>query len=245
MRVLIVGGAGYVGTLVRPALMAEHDCHCFDLLRVEALGDRSIVGDVNDQKAVRQAVRGVDAIIYLPMGGVGVDSDDYLEERAVSCAVGGAFDVNVQGFYRFLWEGLAAGTRRFVYASSLSVYNRIYARGVLDETTAPDAWGTYSVTKQLGEQLCHLAARQCPEATIIALRLIKPLTEEQVKEKRQGMGKAARFCLAPKDTGRLFLAALACPHPGAHIVQTTGDQDREIFPNAAATQLLGWRPMGT
>lgn len=241
MRVLIVGGAGRVGSIALPVLMAEHDCFCFDLAHVTKMGDRSIVGDVNDPKAVRQAVSGVESIVYLPMGGIQMDSDDYMDEVHVRCVVSDAFDVHVQGFYRFLWEGLAAGIKHFVYASTLSVYWSLY-RGTIDESVMPNAWDTYGVTKRLGEQLCAMASQQCPEATIIALRLIHPKTAQEMKDGDQL--KRGRAYLGPKDTAQLFLTTLSCHRPGVHIVQTSSNRDGSLLPNIRATELLGWRPSG-
>ena len=244
MRVLIVGGAGYVGTIIRPALMDQHDCRCFDRTRVDEMGDRSIIGDVNDLKAVRRAVQGVESIIYLPMGGVRTESDDQVADNRVQCAVGAGFDVHVQGFYRFLWEGLAAGIRNFVYVSTLSVFDHVYGRRPLEESAVPDSWGTYSVTKQLGEQLGLMAARQCPEATIVILRIMRPLTVEEQRQRVRDETPRDRMCLGPEDIGRLFLAAVACQKPGAHVVHASGDREGGHFSHARATELLGWRPTG-
>ena len=50
--------------------------------------------------------------------------------------------------------------------------------------------------------------------------------------------------LGPLDTRRLFLAALNCSTPGAHIVQAAGDVNGEKFPSDKAYEVLGWRPRG-
>ena len=68
MRVLVVGGAGYVGTIIRPALAEHHDYYCYDRTKIEELGERSIVGDVGDSAAVKRVVKGAEAIVYLAMG---------------------------------------------------------------------------------------------------------------------------------------------------------------------------------
>ena len=244
MRVLIVGGAGFVGTILRPALMAEHDCTCFDLVPVEEMGERNIVGDVNDLNSVRTAVANTEAVVYLPLGGVNEESDDYLGTAGTKCTVAGAFKVQVEGFYRFLWEGLAAGVTRFVYASSLSVYRSIHEDLPLSEDRIPDGWDPYAVSKQLGEHLCTLAAGAYPEACFVALRLMLPTTEEGFRDFDPMRYRNRIFVTGPRDLANLFLAALACPQPGAHVVQATGDIDGACYPNHRVTELLSWKPQG-
>ena len=68
MKVLVVGAAGHVGTIVRPALEREHDCRFFDRRALPDTNGRCIVGDVNDEGLVRQAVQETDAVVYLAMG---------------------------------------------------------------------------------------------------------------------------------------------------------------------------------
>lgn len=89
MKLLIVGGAGYVGTVIRPALEAQFACTHFDLRPVSGAEDRAVTADVDDDDKVRQAVAGRDAILYLAMG---------LGKAAPTCnEIGAAFDVNVRG----------------------------------------------------------------------------------------------------------------------------------------------------
>ena len=53
MKVLVVGGAGYVGTILRPALDKEHQCVHFDLSPVPGAQERTIIGDVTDPGEAR------------------------------------------------------------------------------------------------------------------------------------------------------------------------------------------------
>ena len=242
MRVLVVGGAGKVGTVIRPALMAEHDLYCFDLHPVPELGEHSIVGDVNDQEAVKAASAGVDAVIYLPMRGY-LSSTDQTSAPQDSWSVGDAFDTHVKGFYRFLCEGLAAGASHIVYASTLNVYQPFWGRR-LDESIPANGFAPYAVTKRLGEQLCMAGSDHAPEACIIALRLAFPVSQQQLDDIDKSKKRPGWIPLCPMDLGRLFLAALTCKTPGAHILQATGDLTGAQYPNTRATDLLGWKPEG-
>ena len=158
MRVLIVGGAGYVGAMVRGRLEGEFDCSYYDLVAVAGAEGRSFVGDVGDDDLVREAVAGQDAIVYMPLGGKKSDR--------TCTAVGPAFGVNVAGLYRFMEYGLSDRCRRFVYVSSMSVFFPHMELGRLDEGMVANSWTPYGISKRLGEYVCAAGAEQYPEATV-------------------------------------------------------------------------------
>src|SRR5262245_39346239 len=75
MRILVTGGAGYVGSTLVPALLNEgHQVRVFDALKA---GGRSLLGvwshpgfefqrgDIRDREAVRAAVSGMNAVVHL------------------------------------------------------------------------------------------------------------------------------------------------------------------------------------
>lgn len=229
MHVLAVGGGGKVGTLLRPALESEHTLHIFDRHPIHGWNGHCLIGDVNDDEAITAAVQGMDAIVYLAMG--------VAPTLAGPWDIDQAFGVNMKGLYRTMVAGLKAGVRRFVYASSLSVFHEPWVLPI-DEKTTPPAWGAYAVSKILGEAVCEAAAIQEPEATVIVLRLVKPDTKEQITKRR------LEYYIAPHDLGRLFLAALALSSPGLHVLHASSRNTPDL-PNTMATQVLGWRPEGT
>ena len=68
MRVLVTGGAGFIGSHVVDALRAEgHAPRIFDLVRSPyANGDvESVVGDLLDADALSAAMHGCDAVVHL------------------------------------------------------------------------------------------------------------------------------------------------------------------------------------
>lgn len=241
MKILVVGGAGHVGSILLPGLQREHETWCFDLSKVESLGDRSIVGNVNDEVAIGKAVAGMGAIVYLAMGTT-LGPDGREDPRLH----GPAFDVNIRGAYVCLREAFESGVRRFVYASSLSVYENLGKLDRVDETVPADSWVAYGMSKRLAERLCEAAADRWIDATIIALRLIMPQNDAQFKRLRQTdpCTNGAALFLGPMDVRRLFLAAVQCSTPGAHIVQATGDVEGDKMPNEKARAVLGWQPRG-
>jgi len=260
MKLLVVGGAGYVGSILRPALEAEHDCRYLDIKPIEGAGPDSIVGDVDDEATVRRAVEGVEGILWVAMGvPTGVHKNEGCQN------LDAAFDVNVRAYYRLLNIAHKLAVRRVVYASSLSVYKHCNARGKypLDENEVPDAFEPYGMSKRLGEFIGEAWANQQRERTFVALRLMWPRDDQDwpgneykrgrtwslsrngeklgVVESRQA---AAWHPTGPNDLRRLFVASLALEQPGAFAIQATGDLEGMAFPFKQAEEVLGWKPEG-
>jgi dTDP-L-rhamnose 4-epimerase len=118
MRVLVTGGAGFIGSHVAETLVASgHEVRVLDSAEPVDLGTRAVEarrGDVRDPDAVRAAIAGVDAVCHqAAMVGLGVDFSDAPEY--VSQNDGGAAVV-----LSVLHERHFRG--RLVLASSMTVY---------------------------------------------------------------------------------------------------------------------------
>jgi dTDP-L-rhamnose 4-epimerase len=122
MRVLITGGAGFVGSHVADRLAADgHDVVLLDALLPQAHGPASewtpahehVVGDVRDGELLARVLPGVDAVCHqAAMVGHGVDPSDapgYAAHNDLGTAV-------------LLAAMHAAGVRRLVLAGSMVVY---------------------------------------------------------------------------------------------------------------------------
>jgi dTDP-L-rhamnose 4-epimerase len=120
MRVLVTGGAGFIGSHVVDALADDgHEVVAFDNLHRAAHGQDAqpppglVVGDIRDVDAVASALGGIDAVVHqAAMVGLGVDLNDLPEY--VSC--------NDLGTAVLLAAMARAGIRRLVLASSMVVY---------------------------------------------------------------------------------------------------------------------------
>ncbi len=120
MRVLLTGGAGFIGTHVRTVLAdGGHEVIVLDSLRPDVhrgeppAFDGLRVGDVRDRGALDGALRGVDAVVHLAAKvGLGVDVAD-LPDYA---------DSNVHGTAALLAAMARADVERLVLASSMVVY---------------------------------------------------------------------------------------------------------------------------
>ena len=122
-RVLVTGGAGYVGSRLVPKLLdAGYGVNVLDLYLFGAAplagvrgraGLTEIKGDLRDPKAVAAALRGCDAVIHLAC----ISNDPSFE---LDPELGRS--INYDAFRPLVRAAKKAGVRRFVYASSSSVY---------------------------------------------------------------------------------------------------------------------------
>lgn len=263
MRLLLIGGAGHLGSIVRPALEQEHTCRYLDIRPVPGAEDRTIVGDVNDDQTVREALEGIDVALYMALG-VGVDfSGPNIIRPSHHHDPDAAMRVNVLGVYRMLMHGLDMGVRRYVHASSLSVYDGAGRPYPVDESRPPDAWAPYGLSKRLSEEVCRAAVQKHPEASILALRLVLPMSDEQwtnrhIRRRQRQAERAANpktmsrprrrlgpsHGLGPGDARRLYQAAVQFDKPGFHPVQTAGDVSGNDISYQRAYELIGWKPQG-
>jgi len=127
MRVLITGGAGFIGSHLADRLLAEgHEVRALDSLdpQVHPAGERPDylhqdvelrVGDVRDHEAVRQALDAVNAVVHFAAA-VGVGQSMYEIERYTS--------INAIGAAVLLEEAVERRDqiRKLLVASSMSIY---------------------------------------------------------------------------------------------------------------------------
>lgn len=129
-NVLISGGAGYVGTLLAPQLLAAgYDVAVYDIMHYGCeLKPRPrlkiIAGDIRDTANFRDACWGVDTVIQLACisNDAGFELDEQLSEQ-----------INFKCFEPMVMAAKEQGVRRFIYASSSSVYGYSDAPSVTEE----------------------------------------------------------------------------------------------------------------
>jgi nucleoside-diphosphate-sugar epimerase len=130
-KVLVTGGAGYVGCILVPKLLAAgHSVVVYDLMLYGSGGLPSVPGlevvqgDLRDTAAYAAAVEGCDAVIHLAC----ISNDPSFE-----LDVGLSRSINYDCFEPMVEASKAAGVRRFVYASTSSVYGVSDAPEVTEE----------------------------------------------------------------------------------------------------------------
>ena len=151
MRVLVTGGAGFIGSHVVDLLVSAGDSpRVFDLVPPSADNGHVewFVGDLLDRDELARAMRGCEAVIHLAA---------LADVSAVAADPARADLVNVRGTQFALEAARLADVRRFVYASTVWVYGDANANGrPLDEDTPlvlPSHF--YTATKLAGEMYCR------------------------------------------------------------------------------------------
>jgi nucleoside-diphosphate-sugar epimerase len=130
-KVLVIGGAGYCGSVVVPRLIDRGwEVTVYDILWYgrDHLPVHSrlkvIPGDVRDIGEVAAACAGQDAVLHLAC--ISNDASFELDERLST-------SVNFESFEPTVVAAKAAGVRRFVFVSSSSVYGVSKAADVTEE----------------------------------------------------------------------------------------------------------------
>jgi nucleoside-diphosphate-sugar epimerase len=240
MRVLIVGGSGYVGGLVLPRLAQRHAIRVLDRRppaeRPDTVEYRD--GSATDYADLRRAAEGMDAVVHCAMGSHAWDTP------------GGAadsFDVNVKSVHLTLLAAREARAPHAVYISSMSVYRDLTARR-LDESVPPDATDVYGLTKRLGEQVCQAATTEWG-LSVNVLRLTWPTPDAlwpawgvpEQPELCHAADGALIEATAATDLAAALLAALD-HRDGYQLFTISGDRSARLWSTAKARDVLGWAP---
>ena len=165
MRVLVTGGAGFIGSHLSYALLARGDeVLCLDNLddfydpaikrrNLTSLncggGFTFLEGDIRDTPTVRRAIDGVTHVLHqAALGSVPRSIADPSESH----------DVNATGTLNLLVAAREEGVHRFVYASSSSVYGDSETLPKV-ETMATAPLSPYAVNKLAAELYCGVFHR--------------------------------------------------------------------------------------
>jgi UDP-glucose 4-epimerase len=158
LRVLVVGGAGYIGSVtVDQLLEAEHSVTVLDSLvggHREAVNGEAelVVGDVRDEESLARllASHSFDAAVYY--GG-------YIQAGESVLNPGRYFANNVGGCIALLNGMVAYGVGRFVFSSSAAVYGEPESLPLTEEAPLRPA-NPYGETKAIVERMLPWYERQ-------------------------------------------------------------------------------------
>ncbi len=164
-RILVTGGAGYVGCVLVPKLLrAGHQVTVYDLMLYGADGLAPhphlevLEADLRDTARYAQAVAGHDAVIHLAC----IANDPSFELNP-----SWSRSINYDCFEPMVAASKAAGVRRFIYASTSSVYGVSDAPEVTEEHPLVPLTD-YNKYKGLCEPI--LLRYQAPEFTTVIIR---------------------------------------------------------------------------
>ena len=193
-RIVITGGAGFIGSHLAERLAGSADLVLFDSLRRNSLALTDLAsrpnvelieGDIRDKELVRAAVAGADAVLHLAaIAGV---SSYYREPETT-------LRVNIDGTANVVDAVVAGQVPRLVYLSTSEVHGP-HAHDVSEESpcaigASSDRRWVYATSKLAGE---HLVLRG-GETHGFAATVLRPFN---VYGPRQtGEGAIRNFCVA-------------------------------------------------
>ncbi len=234
--ILVTGSAGRIGqAVVRELNGRGRQLRGFDLVPTPGIKD-SLVGNISDTDAVRQAAEGVQAIIHLAAI---PDDDDFLTKLLPN---------NIVGVYNIMEAARLAGVKRVVLASSGQVVWWQRFTGPLpirtDVQPTPRAW--YAAAKLFLEGAGRAFAESHGLSVIVARLGWCPRNKEHVEElARTDWGPDVY--LSPGDAGRFFACAVEAPADiRFEVVYACSRPSKElVYDPEPAKRLLGFEPLDT
>lgn len=242
MKVLLVGGAGMVGTFVTPYLREHHTLRVLDLRAPSHDGVEYVEGSITDPEALGRALDGVDTFVNMvmksPQGGASNEQNlTQIREN---------YEVNTLGLHLLLWTAQGMGIKRGVHTSTMSVHYRERPFFGSEEEVPLDTPSVYGLTKGFGELICAYFARWF-DMNLIALRITGPRTREQFIAERRAAPSGERhlYWTDEEDIARAYLAALEAVQVGHGRFDAcfiAGDEAQEEHNLSKAKRLLDWEP---
>jgi UDP-glucose 4-epimerase len=154
MRILVTGGAGFIGSHIVEYFQGKAKVIILDNLRsgfkrnIVAFKHEFIEASILDRAAVRRAMQGVDYVFHL----AAMISVPESMAKPIECD-----EINTMGTLVVLEEAARAGVKKLVLSSSAAIYgdNPIVPKV---ETMFPEPKSPYAITKLGGEYYCKMFA---------------------------------------------------------------------------------------
>lgn len=156
MKVLVTGGAGFIGSHIVEHFQGQAEVRVLDNLRsgyrenLQGLDHEFIEGSITDRDVVRQAVENVDYIFHM----AAMISVPESMEKPVECV-----EINTIGTLVVLEEAARAGVKKMCFSSSAANYGDNPTVPKI-ETMLPEPKSPYAITKLDGEYYCDMFSRE-------------------------------------------------------------------------------------
>ena len=176
MNVLVTGAESRLGQQITQELAPHHELRLWGTGEApDDLGDQLewLTGDLRDVDTAWQAVRGMDAIVHTGEPPHELPDGALEREREL-------LDLATRGTHVLFTAGVEAGVKRFVYGSTLQIFEAypddVYITELWKPKPTPEM---FQMTRYLGELTCRGFARDFLVA-VTALRLGKLVLAEAV-----------------------------------------------------------------
>ena len=245
MKILVTGGAGFIGSnFIRHILAERKNCELVNLDKLTYAGNLAnleevadhpnytfIKGDICDAAAVERAMRGCDAVVHFA-------AESHVDRSIYEPAP--VIDTNVKGTFTLLETARTLRVGRFLHISTDEVYGDLTADALADESSPLRPSSPYSASKAAADLLVlsyvrtygvpalitrssnNYGAYQFPEK-FLPLMITNALTHKPLPI--YGDGKQQRDWLHVEDNCRGILCVLEKGRPGE--VYNIGGSDVE------------------
>ena len=177
MKILVTGGAGFIGSHIVEHFQGKAEVRVLDNLRsgfkhnLAGFKHEFIEASILDREAVRQAVQGVDYVFHL----AAMISVPESMAKPVECN-----EINTLGTLIVLEEAARAGVKKLILSSSAAIYgdNPVVPKV---ETMLAEPRSPYAITKLDGEFYCNLFASEgrLPTAALRYFNVFGPRQDPQ------------------------------------------------------------------
>lgn len=175
MNVLITGGHSRLARAIVGVLALDHTLHLWGTPQDVGLEATWVQGDVRDPNVAGQAVQGMDAIIHTGEPPLHLPDDPLAQEQEL-------LDLATRGTHVLFKAGVEAGVKRFVYGSTLEVFESYPDDVFISEMWRPKPTPEpFALTRYLGELTAREFAREFA-VSVTALRLGKLVVETDVTD---------------------------------------------------------------
>ena len=150
MRVLVTGGAGFIGRHITEYFQHRAEVRVLDNLRsglksnLSGLNCELVVGSVLDRDLVKEAMRGVDFVFHL----AAMASVQESMQKPSECA-----EINSRGTVIVLEEAARAGVKKLILSSSAAIYGDNPINPKIESMPA-DPKSPYATSKYEAERYC-------------------------------------------------------------------------------------------
>ena len=183
-RIVVTGGAGFIGQNLICRLCAEDDCQvvCVDqrACRHRCKSCECVIGSFADQALMRTLLSGTDMVVHLGSNALPANAD-YVSD----------VEQNLLGSISLIKECEKAGVRRFIFASSGGTVYGPNAPVPTPETSAVVPICSYGIIKVAVEHYLSLATR-LSGLQAVTLRIANPYGPWQNWNAQQGV--VSVFC---------------------------------------------------
>jgi UDP-glucose 4-epimerase len=162
MRVLVTGGAGFIGRHITEYFQHRAEVRVLDNLRsglksnLSGLNCQFMIGSILDRDLVTEAMKGVDFVFHL----AAIASVQESIQKPNECA-----EINTRGTVIVLEEAARAGAKKLILSSSAAIYGDNPINPQV-ESMPPEPKSPYATSKYEAERHCHAFTDQGRLATV-------------------------------------------------------------------------------